>query len=223
MQTLARLFGRSPFSALKAHMEKVAKSVLGLEPLFEAVKDKNFQAVEKQANLISSFEHEADLSKNEIRAHLSSGLFLPVSRSSLLELLTFQDDLADHAQNVGVLLSLKTLELSPDVLQLLFVLVKKNIEAFTAVSAIIYEMEPLFESSFGGHEAEKVDKMIEKVGLLEHESDLFQRTLLKKYFSENNQDPSSVYLWMRIIHEVSSISDKAEGLANKVRMLLEVK
>ena len=83
MLTILSLFGRSPFSALKAHMECVAKCVRLLPELIEALEEKNAVLLEKICEKISAFEHEADLIKNDIRNHLPKSLFLPVRQEQL--------------------------------------------------------------------------------------------------------------------------------------------
>jgi uncharacterized protein len=179
MQTLARLFGRSPFAPLQTHMNKVARCMEKMEPLFDAFKKNDFAAVEKVTQEISALEHEADLTKNDIRNHLPKGLFFSVDRGSLLEMLSIQDSLADKAEKIAVTLTLRKMEM-PEVLVSSFKLfLDKNLESYTHVRRIIQELDELLESSFGGIEAEKVCSMVEDVAFKEHEADLLQRKLLK--------------------------------------------
>lgn len=224
MQTLARLFARSPFAPLRTHMAKVANCVHEIAPLFEALEKRDYALVEAIAVKISKLEHEADLAKNDIRNNLPTGLFMPIARGSLLELLSLQDDLADHAEDLAVLLTFRPIAIEPYLKSELSDLLKKNLDAFNGACAIIQEMEQLLESSFGGVEAEKVKKMVEKVAFLEHEADLVQRKLVKTLFSHSDSmPPATFFLWMKVIHELSSLSDESETLANRVRMTLEVK
>jgi uncharacterized protein Yka (UPF0111/DUF47 family) len=82
----------------------------------------------------------------------------------------------------------------------------------------------LIESSFGGKEAEKVRAMVEDVALKEHEVDLIQRQLLKKIFqSEEALTYLTFSQWQRLIESLASISNLSENLANRVRMVLELK
>ncbi len=224
MQTLARLFGRSPFSPLQTHMEKVAICVKQILPLFDALAKKDYKQVASIAKEVSRLEHEADLTKNEIRNNLPTGLFLPIARGSLLEILALQDNIADQMEDVAVLLTFRDLEI-PQAFEVEFQeFLKKNLETFEGVYRIIREMGQLLESSFGGQEAEKVRKMVEGVALKEHECDVLQRTLLKKLFQEcDSMSGPSFFLWMKVIQELASLSDESEKLANRVRMTLEVK
>lgn len=224
MQTLARLFGRSPFAPLQTHMAKVALCVRELVPLFEALEKKDYAAIDKIAAKISKLEHEADLSKNDIRNHLPGGLFMPVAKASLLEILALQDNLADRAEDIAVLLTLRSLEISADFAESFGAFLRKNLEAFEGVREIIQEMGDLLESSFGGVEAEKVRQMVHGVAFKEHECDVMQRSLLKHLYNHCDAMPYPAFsLWMRIVSGVASLADESEKLANRVRMILEVK
>lgn len=222
--TILNLFGRSPFAPLHSHMEKVAKCVHLLEDLFLAMEAKDQQAVETIATQIASLEHEADLTKNGIRTHLPKGLFLPIDRTHLLEILNTQDLIADKAEDVAVLATLKPLELLPTFQQEFKDFLKKNIIAFDGAFMIINELHELLESSFGGIEAEKVRTMVDNVAFQEHEVDLVQIPLLKKIFeAENEMTYTTFYLWQKIFEAIAAISNLSETLAFRVRMTLELK
>lgn len=224
MQTLARLFGRSPFAPLQTHMAKVAKCVHEIVPLFEALAKKNYSAVNSIAKKISKLEHDADLTKNDIRNNLPTGLFLPISRANLLEILSLQDNLADRVEDAALLLTFRELEILPFFADEFQAFLKKNLDTFEGAHGIIKEMGQLLESSFGGSEAEKVRKLVDDIAFKEHEADLLQRQLLKKMFNNDDQMGFQVFfLWMKVIRELASLSDESEKLANRVRMTLEVK
>lgn len=224
MLTLGKLFGRSPFKALQAHMEDVAKCVELVPSLFEAVFQKRFDDLEKISKDISKAEHKADLSKNDIRAHLPRSLFLPVRREDLLEILTLQDSIADVSEDIGILVTLKPLEQVPFNQDLFQQFLDKNLETFRRTMEIIHELPDLLEASFGGSEAEKVFNMVEEVTLLEHQVDVLQRKLLKQLFSEGDDIPHTLFtLWMRTLDRVGAISNLSENLALWVRRTLEIK
>lgn len=205
-------------------MDRVAICVRQLIPLFEAVAIKNYQRVAEISKEISKLEHEADLTKNDIRNNLPSGLFLPIAKTSLLEILSLQDNIADYAEDVAVLLTFSNLEILPLFANEFQTFLKKNLETFEKGYAIIKEMGELLESSFGGIEAAKVSKMVDEVAFKEHEADLLQATLLKKMFQQSGEmSTPTFFLWMKVIEELAGLSDESEKLANRVRMTLEVK
>lgn len=224
MLNILNLFGRSPFAPLQSHMGNVAVCVHMLSELFEALLNCNYQKVEGIAEKISENEHLADLTKNDIRNHLPKTLFLPIDRSHLLEILSIQDRIADAAEDVAILTTLKSLVLPEDFKEDFQNFLKENIETFDDAYRITKEIHELLESSFGGIEAQKVQKMVETVSYREHEADLLQRKLLRKLYSSQNEMSFRTFdLWQRIFHALASISNLSENLANRIRMTLELK
>lgn len=224
MVALLNLFGRSPFALLKSHMNLVADSVHMLTDLFDAMEKKDYPALEAISEQICEKEHAADEIKNNIREHLPKSLFLPMDRGHLLEILHLQDNIADAAEDIAVLVTLKALEVIDPLREDLKAFLKKNIEAFDGALDIINEMHDLLETSFGGIEAEKVRKMIENVAAKEHEIDLFQRKLLKGLFRCDDQmSYSTFYLWQKIFETIALISNDSEKLAYRVKMTLSIK
>ena len=224
MLTILSLFGRSPFAPLKSHMDSVAACVHCLPDLFIALEKKDYAQLEQLSEKISNLEHDADLIKNDIRNHLPKGLFLPIDRSNLLEILSIQDSIADKTEDIAVLVTLKSLEMLPIFYEEFKLFVQKNIETFDETYAIVKELQELLESSFGGMEATKVRAMVDKVAYCEHEVDLIQRQLLKKLFAaEDRLNYVMFYQWQRLFENIASISNLSENLAYRIRMTLELK
>lgn len=224
MRIFTNLFTRSPFSPLQSHMEKVGKCVHKMEELYEAYLQSDYERIEHLAEEISELEHMADLTKNEIRNNLPKGIFLAINRQDLLEILSLQDTIADKAEDIAVLMTLKKLEPLKGMEKELKAFLDKNIEIVDEAHRIIREMDELLETTFGGKEAEKVVQMVEAVAYMEHEADVLQQRLLKKLFSMDDSIPySSFFLWITILQAVASLGNTSEKLANRVRMLLDVK
>ena len=222
MRALANLFGKSPFFPLQEHMDRVSDCIKKLHDAFAAMKAHDFEKLETLAKEISKLEHIADLSKNEIRNHLPKSLFLPIEREMLLNILTLQDNIADTAEDVAVLLTLKKLKIKESLVNDFEHLLKKNIHCFEKAHEIIATLHELFQSSFGGLEAEAVRSMVEDVAFQEHQVDLEQRKLLKKLFNlEEELSYSSFDLLMRILEAITNISDLSEKLANCIRVTIE--
>ena len=224
MLSISKLFGRSPFTPLQAHMNKVAECVEKLNDIFVAVRSGDTETVELLARKISKREHEADEIKREIRLSLRKGIFLPINRADLLEILILQDAIADRAEDIGVLLTLRQPEFLGCIEEDFYAFLAKNLEAFSGVRAVMHEFGELLNASFGGAEAEKVHQMIDDVAFQEHEGDLLQRKLLKHLFKEADSIPHWMfYLWLRIFDQVGSLADLSEKLAHRVRLTLELK
>ena len=223
MFSIAKLFGRSPFAPLQSHMDKVATCVLLLEKLFISLKEKNYEKVKVVEKTISKKEHEADLTKNDIRNHLPKSLFLPIDRASFLDILSLQDSFADKAEDIAVIVSLKELKHFEE-LEGFENFYKKNLKSFMLAHDVIKEFDTLIESSFGGIEAQKVKQMIDELSFKEHELDIIGYQLLKNLYSLTDKfSYSSFHLWNTILKEVGEISNIAEKLGNRIRMILEIK
>ncbi len=224
MLNIARLFGKSPFAPLQSHMKKVGSCVDKLGAVFDPLAKGDMEKIEKLVSELSKLEHEADISKNDIRNHLPRSLFLPIDRAHFLEILAIQDWIADKAEDIGILLTLSAIEPFPNSFCDLKMLFKKNEEVVSHAKQIIAEIDELLESSFGGIEAEKVKVMVERTAFLEYEADKFQKAFLKRLFAHaSSLSPASFYLWVRLIEEVGALSHLAEKLANRIRMVLELK
>ncbi len=224
MLNIARLFGKSPFAPLQTHMKKVAICIEKLASIFSALSKGDKEKVEKLVSELSKLEHEADLTKNDIRNHLPKSLFLPIDRAHFLEILSLQDRIADKAEDIGLLLTLRPLEQFKNFLEEIQALFKKNEEVFLDSKHIIEEIDELLESSFGGIEAEKVKTMVEQTAYKEYEANKMQQGLLKQLVSQGDSlSTPSFWHWMRLIEEIGTISHLSESLANRIRMILELK
>lgn len=222
--TIARLFGKSPFYALQTHMKKVKACILQLDKVFDAIDKGKGSSVEQLVKALSKLEHEADLTKNDIRNHLPKSVFLPIDKVPFLEILSLQDCISDQAEEVGRMLTLYDFSNHGDLFAHIKALYEKNIEAFWQARTIVKELDDLLESSFGGIEAEKVKAMVEQSSFLEYEVDKMKHEILKDFFkSGDDVDAKVVYLFTHIIDEINKIAHFAEKLANRIRMVLELK
>lgn len=222
MRSLIGLFARSPFAPLKKHMDLVSESMALVPALFQAVQEGEGERLRTLADEISRREHLADIAKNEIRNQLPRSLFLPIDRSQLLRILALQDSLADTAEDLGRMMTLKPLKILKDFQEPLTLFLEKNMEAFRGAHTLIEDLHELFESSFGGLEAKRVKERTARIAFLEHEADLLQHTLLEKvYAHEEALSFATFYLWQKIFEKISAIANLAENMANTVRTTIE--
>jgi uncharacterized protein len=223
MRTIAKLFGKSPFSPLQTHMDKIASCVELLNDLFKSLKEKDYEKVKEVGLNISKKEHEADMIKNDIRNNFPKSLFLPIERSDFLEILSLQDSFGNKAEDIAVVVTLKELEHYEE-LEGFEEFYKKNIQAFKMAHAVIKEFDALLETSFGGVEAQKVNHLINELAFEEHELDVLGYNLLKKLYSLTDKFSYSTFiLWHTILKEVGELSNIAEKLGNTIKLILELK
>ncbi len=224
MRAIANLFRSSPFAPLQTHMERVSQCVQKLELLYDAYTKNDYGQIEELAKEISELEHLADLTKNEIRNNLPRGIFLAINRADLLSILSLQDTIADKAEDTAILFTMKKLEPLPDLDEEMKEFVAKNIESVNEVHLILKQLDELIETSFGGKEAQLVSEMVDRVAVIEHEVDGIQVQLLKKLIALEDKVPyTTFYLWTNIFQTMAALSNTAEKLANRVRMVLDLR
>lgn len=222
MRALLALFGKSPFKPLQSHMEKVRACVERIPQLFALVlADEDEETQEGLVQEICRLESEADAIKNEIRSNLPKGVFLPVNRGDLLDILSHQDAIADTSQDIAVTLTLRKLSFHPGLREPLDELLVEVTKVCFLAADIIRELDELVETSFGGHEAEKVLKMIDRLNTDESVADGVGVRIAKKLFTlEKELGPVCVMLWFRVFRQVSELAHAAERLGNRLRLLL---
>ena len=187
MRSILSMFSKSPFKPLGSHMDKVRACVDQIQPLFKALSKEDYDEVGKISELIVRLEHEADKIKDDIRTHMRQTVFLPVDKKDFMHLLSAQDDIADAVEDLAVLLRIKNLNVPEVIRASLDELVGHVIKTACAGCDLILELEALLESSFGGAEAEKVEKATKVLGTLEWEADRKQFQLAQKLFSLDSQ------------------------------------
>lgn len=215
------LFGRSPIGPLESHMSKVASCVQALTPFFTAVFDADWKAAEAAQKKIALLENEADDLKRDLRLHLPKGLFLSVSRSDLLSLLTVQDCLANRAKDIAGVVFGRRIVLPNECLAEYKALLAHCIDAATQADQAIHELDELMETGFSGNEIRIVEDMIAKLSQIERETDAQQITICKHLFSiEATLPPVHVVFLYRVIEWTGDIADYAQEVGNRLQILL---
>lgn len=222
MRNIISVFGRSPFVPLQMHMEKVVDCVTQIPIIIEAYRQGDSEEVESIASKVSKLEHKADLIKHDIRNSMPRGLFMPVDRSKLLKILSLQDGIANRAEDTAVLLTFKQAKSFEGFDAAFDVFMENCLATFNLSRDIIELLDELLETGFGGIEANKVNELIDKVALKEHEADVSQKELVRLLLAnEDSISYGDFFLWTRVIQQVSGIADRADKLAATIRNTLE--
>ncbi|MGH7570453.1 MAG: TIGR00153 family protein [Gemmatimonadota bacterium] len=221
IRAIAELFGRSPFGPLVQHTQKVHETVREVRPLLEAFLAKNYDEVQMIYDRISDLEHEADTIKREIRNHLPKWFFLPVDRGDMLKFLKEQDAIADTAEDIAVLLTVRRTIVPEDLHAEILAFVDKVIEVSELLVRAAGEIETLQEAGFGGREADRVIEEIEQVSHGEYEADKLQTNVSRHLYAiEDQVDPISVYFIMKLFRLLGEIANHAENTGDNLRMML---
>lgn len=224
MSTIGKLLGKSPFGLLQRHMEQVSKCVVKMEESLSAFEQGNWDEIESLADQVSRLEHQADQIKDEIRNKLRHRFFMPVDRAQILDILTIQDNLADTAEDVSVLLTFRQIPNHPILVTEFQKFRDSNIHAFHLTEVVINDLDELLETGFGGAEAEKVRTVIHDIAYAEHQADVLQRNLLKTILSDKvNLCAADLHMWMQLVKQVGRLSNLSENLADRAGMTLDLK
>lgn len=221
MRSIMSMFSKSPFRPLVSHIEKVRACVGQMKALFGALDEHDYQAVMEISEVIIKFEHEADMIKDQIRQSLGQSVFFAVDKRDFMQLLSAQDDIADSVEDLSVLLRIKNLE-TPDVIrEPLEDLVDHIIKTANQACDLICELDTLLEASFGGAEAEKVEKAASDLGTAEWHADRKQFLIAQKLFSLGDQiKPADLMLWNEVIKNLGSVADESEKVGKILRLFI---
>lgn len=202
-------------------MQAVMDTVALVRPMFEAVRDKKYEALNELARKVFKAEHKADIIKDEIRQSIPKRFFLPIYRGDLLGYLKLQDDMADSVEDLAVLLTLKKLELLGPLVEPTFEYLAKVLDVCKQTHAIADYLPTLVEGDLSGEEAEQALQMVAAVEQAEWEADCLQYTLSQKLFTlEDEMKATDIFLWSRVFGEMGQLANFAEKSGDRVRRML---
>lgn len=215
------VFAKSPIKPIEKHIRMATKSCNFLVPFFTAVTEEDWSSAGKIRSKISKLERDADDLKREIRIQLPSGLFMPIDRADLLELLTQQDKIANRAKDIAGRIYGRRLTI-PETLQSQFIAyVARSVDAAEKAADAINELDDLLETGFRGREVELVSNMINQLEAIEDDTDLMQISLRKDLLAiEKDLYAVDVMFLYQIIDWVGDLADLAECVGSRLEILL---
>ncbi|ABI40190.1 MULTISPECIES: TIGR00153 family protein [Shewanella] len=221
VNSILGVFAKSPIKPLQEHMDKVYDCASLLVPFFEATITGNWDGAVQLRKQISLAEKQGDSLKREIRLTLPSGLFMPVERTDLLELLTQQDKIANKAKDISGRVIGRQL-LIPQVMQVPFIAyLQRCIDAVGLAKQVINELEDLLEAGFRGREVDLVAKMINELDIIEEDTDDLQIQLRRQLFAlESELNPVDVMFLYKTIEWVGGLADLAERVGSRLELML---
>ncbi|WP_415900863.1 TIGR00153 family protein [Neptuniibacter sp. QD48_11] len=216
-----QMFARSPFKPMQDHIAKAQECAVELIPFIEAVIAEDWNEAEKVQARIAVLEGEADAMKKEIRQNLPKSIFLPVPRTDLLEVVRMQDKIANRAKDIaGIMLGRQMkvpTEMQQDMKDYVRVALQTSEQALTALK----ELDELVNSGFGGHEIDVIEKMLEKLDALEHNTDEHERAIRLKLFSiEKELPPVDVIFLYQVISSIGDLADRAQQVGSRLQLLV---
>ncbi|SEA09822.1 TIGR00153 family protein [Microbulbifer marinus] len=221
LTNIANLFGRSPIKPIEKHMATAHEASADLIPFFEALMGGDLAEAEKIQLRISASENRADDIKKDLRLHLPDSLFMPVSRTDLLQLLHAQDEVANTAQDIAGLAIGRKMQIPQTLQPMMKTFVDSAVAASEQALRAINELDELLESGFAGREVDITKRMTEELDDLERKSDKLEVEIRAALFAiEKDLPPVDVMFLYRIIEWVGDLADRAHSVGNRLQLLL---
>jgi predicted phosphate transport protein (TIGR00153 family) len=215
------MFGPSPIRPIEQHMHKTYLCAKQLYPLFEAVNKHDWNTVKSIKDTIVSMEKEADIIKRDLRLHLPTGLFLPVARTDLLELLSAQDRIANKAEDIASLIDSRHMVI-PSVLSTLFMpFLSRCLDAAKQACKAINELDDLLESGFRGNEVQIVEDMILTLDEIEQDTDEKLAEIRHSIFELEKDMPAiEIFFLYKLVQWIGDLADHAQTVGGRLQILI---
>ncbi|WP_299010424.1 TIGR00153 family protein [uncultured Shewanella sp.] len=221
VNSILGVFAKSPIKPLQEHIDKVYDCSSLLVPFFEATISGNWDSAVKLRKKISQAERDADSLKREIRLKLPGGLFMPVERTDLLELLTQQDKIANKSKDISGRVIGRELLVPTEIQTPFLTYLTRCLDAVGMAKEAINELDDLLETGFRGREVALVEKMISKLDSIEEDTDSLQINIRRQLFAiENELNPIDVMFLYKIIEWVGDLADLAERVGSRLELML---
>lgn len=215
------VFAKSPIKPLEKHMRIVTKCANQLIPFFESCSQDDWVEAAEVRKLISQTEKDADLLKRQLRLELPGGLFMPVARADILELVTQQDKIANRAKDIAGRVLGRKLKLPEDLQANFSKYLRRCVDATEKAADAINELDDLLETGFRGREVELVEKMINQLDAIEDDTDTMQIALRSDLLKiENDLNPIDVMFLYQIIEWVGDLADLSERVGARLEIML---
>ena len=146
------VFAKSPIKPIEEHIKIVHQASAALIPFFNHVFKGEWTEAEAIRLEIRNLEREADDLKREVRLQLPRGLFMPVERTDLLELITHQDKIANKAKDIAGRVVGREMVIPESIQEDFLAYVTRCVDATKQASKAINEFDELLETGFKGRE-----------------------------------------------------------------------
>ncbi|WP_440055021.1 TIGR00153 family protein [Pseudoalteromonas sp. T1lg65] len=215
------VFAKSPIKPIEEHIKIVHKASAALIPFFNHVFKGEWTEAEALRVEIRNLEREADDMKREVRLQLPRGLFMPVERTDLLELITHQDKIANKAKDIAGRVIGREMAIPESIQQDFLTYLSRCVDATKQACKAINELDELLETGFRGREVTLVEKMLVELDAIEQDTDEMQIKIRQELRTvEAELNPVDVMFLYKIIEWVGELADIAERVGSRLELML---
>lgn len=218
---LANLLAKSPLPRIGELMAAVRKCADKVPPLIDALLQGDQAGVERLAKETSILEGVADDVKNSVRGDMPLRIMLPVDRRDVLRMVSEVDAIADCAEDVGVLLTLRPLDVPVGMRGCLREYVDGVMETVRAAEVLVGSLDLLVKSGFGGSAAKEAMARIQTLAEREHAADKLQDQCAKALFrAESEMAPVALFMWTKVLNKIGDMANHAENVGDQFRLFV---
>ncbi|PAY01467.1 TIGR00153 family protein [Pseudoalteromonas sp. HM-SA03] len=215
------VFAKSPIKPIEEHIKIVHQASAALIPFFNHVFKGEWTEADAIRIEIRNLEREADELKREVRLHLPRGLFMPVERTDLLELITHQDKIANKAKDIAGRVIGREMVIPESIQKDFLAYVTRCVDATKQASEAINEFDELLETGFRGREVTLVEKMLVELDAIEQDTDDMQIKIRQELRAvESELNPIDAMFLYKIIEWVGGLADIAERVGSRLELML---
>lgn len=212
---------KSPFTGLFEHAEKVRACVALFESATEDYVAHDLDAFHEKVLRVGELEHEADLIKSSIRAHLPKFILMPVDKGHFELCLHSQDEILDYVENVMEMMDMRHTHVPEALLPAFRAHRDKVVATVEEYERTVENLRDLLDAGFGKREREQTKDVVKSVHQLEYEADRARYEFARGiYAMEDELEPMDVYHLLKIADWVDNIADAAENAADMIRAML---
>ena len=221
MNPILDLFAESPMKPMQTHMQKVEECVGVLPSFLDAVFAENWDEMMVLQKKTRALENEADEMKKALRLNLPKGLFMPVARIDLLNLLSSQDKIANKAKDIAGLITGRKMNFPNSVQADLKAYLQRSIDAATQAGKAIRQLDELLESGFKGREVTIAEEMVTELDNIENDVDVLQIKMRRQLFElEENLPAVNVIFFYKVIEWIGDLADLSQQVGSRLEQLL---
>ncbi len=202
-------------------MDAVVATTEKLPMLIAHLRSGDQPSLERLARETSILEGEADALKNLVRDEMPHGVRLPFDRRDILRTVSEIDAIADCAEDVGVLLTIRPLEVPETMDPVLERFAQQVMDTVSATSELVKLLPGLVDSGFSRSGSERAKEQIDLISAREHEADKLQDQCAKALFAaEDQMQPVAVFMWTKVLNKIGDVANHAENVGDQFRLFL---
>lgn len=195
------------YTSLEKFVDDVSNAVIGLRKAIEHYCNGEVNAAKESVKKVIEFEKNADTTRREMSKILYTGVLIPFGREDKYELIESIDDVADKAEIIVRLATLRRPEIpkkiKEDLKDLAYLVESSVLQLKTAVSFLNSDLNKAIE------EASKVELQREKVRDLEFK-------ILGSLINQRKEIPIKILLLRELVSLTGRVADDAEEAADRV-------